>query len=98
MPEEKITKKQTRKSISISDESYQKLKKHCEDNSISMSGWLEDQAAKLFEVNKTDLAESENGNGNGKKFPDKIFELPLVKEPAKKVENDPIRGGGTHLL
>jgi hypothetical protein len=61
-------KKQTRKGISIRGESYRRLKEYCQKKGITMSGWLEEQAALVL--------------GNGK--------------PADP--ENPVRGGGTHLL
>jgi hypothetical protein len=85
-------KKQTRRAIYFSDNSYQKLKKYCEENDISMSSWLEDQATKLLGTNS---AAGSNGNS---KFTDNIFEMKIKKELPKKADKKPIGGSGTHFL
>jgi len=42
-------KKETqRRSISIRGDSYAKLKKYCDEQGITMSGWLEDQALRVI--------------------------------------------------
>jgi len=45
-----MAKKQTRRSISISGNTYQKLRDYCADEECSMSGLIEDLLKELFDM------------------------------------------------
>lgn len=98
-------KKQTRKSISIRGDSYDKLKAYCDKHKITMSHWLEVQAEKALAEKasaktKPPVEDKKTDNGNKKLAePYKPFTLAeLKKDLPPKAEKKPITGGGTHLL
>jgi hypothetical protein len=43
-----MSKKQSRRSVSIRGSTYELIRKHCERNEVSMSEFVEEQVAKFF--------------------------------------------------
>jgi hypothetical protein len=43
-----MSKKQTRRSVSIRGSTYEQIRKYCERNGVSMSEFVEDQIAQFF--------------------------------------------------
>lgn len=56
-----MAKKQTRRSVSIRGSTYELIRQYCEQNSISMSEFVEERIAEFFGQGK-----SAEGEGEGK--------------------------------
>ncbi len=66
------TKKQSRRSISVKGEIYDKVKKYCEDHNISMSAFVEERIIEYLDhIEKgTPLAHLMGASGAGSDSPD----------------------------
>ena len=53
-----MTKKQTRRAVSVKPDTYAKMREHCEANGKSMSGFLEERIAEFFESKSEPKEES----------------------------------------
>lgn len=102
-----MAKTQTRKCVSISGETYDRVSAHCKEQGSSISGFVETLAAEFFR-NETMITNSvpekekkvEKGNDVREKEP---APTPFVyngvkKESPQGTKKDPIRGGGIHSL
>ena len=75
-----MARKQTRRCVSLKEATYQKVRSFCENNGVSMSGFVEERIAEYFLPAEDD------------KYPgsDQLKEAP---RPVKKTK---IREGGIH--
>ena len=100
-----MARKQTRRSISLKIESYNRVKAWCDAYKISMSSFVEERVADFFNDTPRTAKSVQDAEGEwvlsmpeppklGEKYPGSE-ERKAVIEP---VEDKPIRGGGVHEL
>ena len=89
-----MAKTQTRKCVSISGETYERVSAHCKERGSSVSGFVETLVAEFFR-NETVIT----NNVPEKEPPAEPF-IPsgLKKKTPVLVTKDPLRGGGIHSL
>jgi len=78
-----MAKSQTRKCISISGETYERVSAHCKERSSSISGFVEMLVAEFFRNETAPTPFICNG---------------VKRESPQGTKKDPIRGGGVHSL
>lgn len=87
-----MTRKQTRKAISISGKTYQQVQAHCKEQGVSISGFIEMLVTEFFQKPMKKAVQGEEP-----------VERPFVPNGLKKEElpvasKEPVRGGGVHSL
>lgn len=97
--------KQSRKSVSISGETYLRVQTHCQEHGSSVSGFIEMLVAEFFRnadvitqgapKKKEKQAEKEVEEGEP---PAKPFVMNGLKKEPPTITKDSIRGGGVHSL
>ena len=98
-----MARKQTRRSVSLKPETYQRVKDWCDAYKTSMSSFVEERIADFFGgVERTAKSVQEAEGEWTPSFP----ELPQVpdrypgsdirKERVERAEPKPVRGGGVH--
>lgn len=89
-----MAKKQTRRAVSLKEDSYRKVSTYCEVKGISRSAFLEElidaffkQREPSFTVSASSADTADRGTPGRPKGP-----------PAPKAKPEPPRGGGVHTL
>jgi hypothetical protein len=95
-----MAKKQTRRSVTVSDDRYAQISVFCKVHGISRSAFLEELIAAYFLQRDPVFAESANEAVEA----DKVTVASTKKrgypekKPEPKAQDDPVRGGGVHSL
>lgn len=92
-----MAKKQTRRAISLKEETYQQVTAFCQQHGVSRSGFVEEITAAFFEEREPMFAGPANKADKADRVtPQQRGRLPKIPEP--KAAQEPPRGGGVHSL
>jgi hypothetical protein len=100
-----MARKQTRRSISIKNESYDRVKAWCDVYKISMSSFIEERIADFFNGTPRTAEDVQKAEGDWlpsmptpPSVPDRYPGTTIRKPTPPPVKSKPIRGGGVHEL
>jgi len=94
-----MAKTQTRRCISISGETYDRVSAHCKEQGTSISGFVETLVAEFFRSNPEKKVEKKvEKEVEDKEPPAKPFVMNGLKKEPVPVTKNHIRGGGIHSL
>jgi hypothetical protein len=95
-----VAKKQTRRSVTLKEDSYRKVSTYCEIRGLSRSAFLEELIDAFFKQREPTFAEPANKADKVNK-PKPVDQGSLGRPkgaPVPKAKPNPTRGGGVHQL